>query len=61
MDNTPNVATVTITAEEYFNLRMKAEQTAYLTDLLMRVEGNYAALFKQVADLENALHKKGVL
>lgn len=61
MDNTPNVAMVTITAEEYFNLRMKADQTAYLTDLLMRVEGNYAGLFERVSNVENALHKKGVL
>lgn len=61
MDNTPNVATVTITVEEYFDLRMRAEQNKYLTDTLMRIEGNFASLESRVFQMEKALDKKGIL
>lgn len=61
MDNTPNVATVTITVEEYFDLRMRAQQNQYLTDTLMRIEGNFAQLDNRVFRVENALQGKGIL
>lgn len=61
MDNTPNVATVTITVEEYFDLRMRAEQNRYLTDTLMRIEGNLASLESRICQMEKALDKKGIL
>lgn len=56
-----NVATVTITVEEYFDLRMRAQQNQYLTDTLMRIEGNHSNLETRVFQIENILAKKGLL
>ena len=61
MDNTSNVATVTIPIEEYFDLRMRADQNRYLTDTLMRIEGNFASLESRICQMEKALDKKGIL
>ena len=47
-----NVATVTITADEYFDLRQKAEANAYLVKELATLEARFDEIYRRLLDVE---------
>ena len=53
-----NVATVTITIEEYFDLRTKAEQSLYLSNELGRMEARFSEIDRRFYELEIKLMEK---
>lgn len=52
METVNNVATVTITIEEYFNLRCKAEQSLYLANELGRMEARFSEIEHRLYELD---------
>ena len=47
-----NVATVTITVDEYFDLRQKAEANAYIVKELAALETRHDELLRRLLDVE---------
>ena len=47
-----NVATVTITVDEYFDLRQKAEANAYLVKELATLEARFDEIYRRLLDVE---------
>lgn len=50
-----NVATVTITVDEYFDLRQKAEANLYLMTELARLEQRYNDLERRLWEIERKM------
>ena len=48
----PDTNTVTITLEEYFDLRQKAEMNAFLMNELGRMEARFTEIDRRLYDLE---------
>ena len=52
-----NVATITIPVDEYFELRMKAEQHAELMRYFVETQDNIRRLWDEVNSLQNDINK----
>ena len=52
MDNTNTVNVVTITLEEYMDLRQKAEMSGFLMNELGRMEAQFQEINRRLNDLE---------
>lgn len=57
MEKVNNVATVTITIEEYFDLRTKAEQGIYIANKLGELENRTFELDRRLFELEDKIRK----
>ena len=55
METVNNVATVTITIEEYFDLRTKAEQGVYIANKLGALENRTFELDRRLFELEDKM------
>lgn len=53
-----NVATVTITVDEYFDLRQKAEANLYLMTELARLEQRYNDLERRLWEIERKMNNE---
>lgn len=56
-----NVATVTITVDEYFDLRQKAEANAYLVAELTRLDCRVEGLNSRLMEIETKMFERECL